>query len=62
MNNYYNFSSDWLCYLRAYIHDTYNKLLMWAGAEGDSSKTTTPDIVEEQQVTQNWPIRVVMGL
>ncbi|PWA95449.1 agenet-like domain, Agenet domain [Artemisia annua] len=32
------------------------------GAEGDSTITTTPDIVEEQQVTQNWPIRVVMGL
>ncbi|GJU59597.1 agenet domain-containing protein [Tanacetum coccineum] len=32
------------------------------GAEGDSTKITTPNIVEEQQVTQNWPFSVVMGL
>nr|GEX71227.1 hypothetical protein [Tanacetum cinerariifolium] len=32
------------------------------GAKGDSTKITTPDIVEEQQVTQNWPFRVVLGL
>ncbi|GJR38982.1 hypothetical protein Tco_1214666 [Tanacetum coccineum] len=32
------------------------------GAKGDSTKITTLDIVEEQQVTQNWPFRVVLGL
>ncbi|GKD67577.1 allantoate deiminase 2 [Tanacetum coccineum] len=40
----------------------YPKLLIWVGAKGDSTKITTPDIVEEQQVTQNWPFRVVLGL